>query len=92
MNLIDAILEKRKGPVLGKLRIITLIEGDLQMLMRMFLQAEEEELIEDDKRFVKANYRSQKNYSIETAILEKCLIMDKSLLSMNVTVYNLTDL
>ena len=92
MNLINAILEKGKGPVLGKLRIITLIEGDLQMLMWIFLQAEEEELIENDKRFAKANYGSQKKYSIETAILEKHLIMDKSLLSMNVTVYNLTDL
>ena len=41
---------------------------------------------------VKANYGSRKNYLIETAILEKQLIMDRSLLTMKVTVYNLTNL
>ena len=92
MNLVNAALEKGKRSVLGKLRIFTLIEGDLQMLMWIFLLAEEEELIENNKRFAKANYGLWKNYSIETAILEKHLIMDKSLLSMNVTMYNLTDL
>jgi len=71
MNIVDATLEKGKGPVLGKLRTITLIEGDLQILMRIFLFSYEQELIEEDNRFAKANYRLQKNYSIETAILEK---------------------
>ena len=42
--------------------------------------------------FVKANYGSRKNYSIETAILEKRLIMDRSMLSSKITVCNLTDL
>ena len=41
MNIIDAMLEKGKGPVLGKLRTVTLIEGDLEILMRIFLYADE---------------------------------------------------
>ena len=55
--------------MLGKLRIITLIEGDLQINMRIHLNADREEVIENDNRFSKANYGSRKNYSIETAIL-----------------------
>ena len=86
------MLEKGKGPTLGKHRTITLIEGDLQILMRIFLKAKEEELIEKDPRFAKTNYGSRKNFSIETAILEKCLIMDRSTLLSKITVCNLTDL
>ena len=33
-NTIDAMLDKGKGPLLGKLRIIELIEGDLQLIIR----------------------------------------------------------
>ena len=61
-------------------------------MMRMYLNTLEEELIEGDKRFSKANYSSKKNFSIETAILEKQLILDNSLLSLEKTMYNLTDL
>ena len=92
LNIVDVMLEKGKGPTLGKLRTITLIEGDLQILMRIFLKAKDEELIEKDRRFAKANYGSRKNYSIETAILEKRLIMDRSMLSSKITACDLTDL
>jgi len=92
LNIIDVMLEKGKGPKLGKLRTITLIEGDLQLLMRIFLDGSTNELIEKDPRFSKANYGSRKNFSIESAILEKRLILDHSLLSQKETIYNLTDL
>ena len=59
-NLIDITLEKGKGPIIKKFRIITLIEGDLQILMRKYLRSESEDLIEKDLRFLKANYRSRK--------------------------------
>jgi len=88
----DVILEKGKGPRLGKLRTITLIEGDLQLLMRIFLNATDQETIENDRRFSTANYGSRKNYSIESAILEKRLILDHSTLRMEKTIYNFTDL
>ena len=91
-NQVDTSLEKGKGPVLGKLRFITLIEGDLQMNMRTHLASNEEELIEKDNRFSKANYGSRKNYSIETAILQKRLIFDNSLIEMKPSTHNFTDL
>ena len=92
VNAVDIALKKGKGPVLGKLRILTLIEGDLQALMRIFPCAKDCELIENDKRLAKANYRLCKNFSIETAIAEKRLIADRSLLMHKATVYNLIDL
>ena len=68
LNLVEMILEKGKGLIIGKLRSITSIEGDLQINMRIHLRADKEELIENDRRFSKSNYGSRKNYSIETAI------------------------
>ena len=44
-------LEKGKGLVLGKLRNITLIKGDIQINMCIKLWVDEEELIEKDSRF-----------------------------------------
>ena len=67
-KIIETTLEKGKGPILGKLRNITLIEADLQIGMRISLNSEKEELIENDERFSKVNYRSRKNYSITSAI------------------------
>ena len=86
------MISKGKGMVLGKLRIITLIEADLQYIMRIFLGDEEEEKIEKDDRFSKTNYGSRKNYSIESALLEKRVIFDNSMMSGNPTIYTITDL
>ena len=60
--------------------------------MRIFLGDEDEEVIESDSRFSKVNYGSRKNYSIESALLEKRLIFDSSILSCKLIMYNLTDL
>ena len=46
LNLIDVMLEKGKVPIIRKLRIIILIEGDLQILMRKYLRSKSKELIE----------------------------------------------
>ena len=43
---LDALLNKGKGMILGKLRTITLIEADLQCIIRLCLNDNEEELIE----------------------------------------------
>ena len=72
--------------VIGKLRIIILIEADLQYIIRIYLGDEEEEMIESDNRFLKANYGLRKNYSIKIAILEKRLTFDNSLLSYKLTI------
>jgi len=91
-KIVDVILDKGKGMILGKLRTITLIEADLQYIMRIFLNDEKEERIETDRRVSKSNYGSRKNYSIETALLEKRLIMDNSMIKGQPTIYHLTDL
>ena len=38
LKILDAMLEKGKGMILGKLRTITLIEADLQYIMRLYLE------------------------------------------------------
>ena len=68
-SLVETTLEEGKGLVLGRLRSITLIEGDLQINMRIYLRIDKEELIKNDSSFSLANYGSHKNYSIETALL-----------------------
>jgi hypothetical protein len=92
LDILDVMIGKGKGMILGMLRIITLIEADLQFIMRIFLREDVEELIENDDRFSKANYGSRQNYSIESAILEKRLIFDNSMLSGKKTIYTITDL
>ena len=73
LDILDVMIEKGKGMVSGKLRVISLIEEGLQHIMRTHLgdKDEDKETIENDTRFSKTNCRSRKNYSIETALLEK---------------------
>ena len=40
------MIEKEKGPVVSKLRTIQLIEADLQMIMRIFINYRVKEKIE----------------------------------------------
>ena len=86
------MLEKGKGSITGKLWTVTLIEADLQYVIRMYLSGKIEEKIEQDDWFSKANYISRKNYLIETAILKKRLIYNLSKLTRNPTLHNMTDL
>ena len=92
LKILEICIEKGKGPLLGKLQNLQLIEGDLQIMMRMFLFADGKELIEKDPRFSKANYRLRLNYSIKTALLEKRIIFDNSMLTMENTICTFTDL
>jgi len=92
LKILEIYIKKGKGPRLGKLRNLQLIKGDLQIMIRMFLYSEEKEIIEKDPRISKVNYSSHKNYSIETAILEKRLVFDSSMINMENTIYTLTDL
>ena len=70
LNLVEISLKKGKGPVLEKLRCITLIETYIQIRMWITLGSKKEELIEKDTRFSIVNYSSRQNYSIESVILE----------------------
>ena len=90
--MLDAMLGKGKGMIIGKLRAIILIEADLQNIMRMHLEDSEEEMIKSDDRSSKSNCSSRTNYSIETAMLEKRLTFDQNLLSAKLIACHLTDL
>ena len=74
MKILEICIEKGKGSRIRKLRNLQLIEGNLQIIMRIFLNSDKEEIIKRDLRISKVNYGSRKNYSIETAILEKRLV------------------
>ena len=92
LGVLNVMIGKGKGILLGKLQIINLIEADLQCIMRTCLGDNDEEIIEKNCRFSKANYGSQWKYSIETALLEKRLMFDNSMLSGNETICTITDL
>ena len=53
------MLQKGKGPVLGKLRTMQLVEADFQLLIRIFLNERMVGLIETDERISKGNYGSR---------------------------------
>ena len=46
---IDVMIEKDKGPILGKLRLIELIEGDLQTLVRTHVGLRNDYNIKNDR-------------------------------------------
>ena len=74
MKVLDITLEKGKGLILGKLRIIQLIEANLQLMIRIFIGGRNDKNIETDNRLSKYNYESRRNYSIDTVLLEKRLM------------------
>jgi len=92
LKVLDIILEKGKGPFLGKLRTIQLIEADLQLMMRIFIGARNDENIAQDKRLSTFNYGSRRYYSIDTAILEKRLMYDNSIRDGKTTIHTISDL
>ena len=53
------MLDKGKGPILGKLRTIQLIEADLQLIMRIFVGLRNQNTIEGDNRLSEFNFRSR---------------------------------
>jgi hypothetical protein len=59
------MIEKSKGVKLGKLRVIQLIEADLQIIMRLSIKNRNIGKIEQDKRISKSNFESRSKYLIE---------------------------
>ena len=92
MKVLDIILEKGKGPILGKLRIIQLIEADMQSIIRIFVGDRNNENTETDERLSQYNYGSQKNYSINIAILEKRLMCNVLIRNRQTSIHNISDL
>ena len=90
-NMIDTMIEKGKGPYIEKLRIIELIEGDLQLIIRIYIGLRNDKNIQKDKRILHFNFGSRKNYSIQSASLEKRLIYDTSKYNNEPTIHLLLD-
>lgn len=78
LNILDTIVDKEKGPVLGKLRIIQLIEADLQLMLSIFFSLWNDSNIEEDLRLLKCNFGMRKGYSVKNAILEKQLLFESN--------------
>lgn len=91
-KILDCIVEKGKGPILGKLRIIQLIEADLQLLMRIFFSLRTEGNIETDQRIAQCNFGSRRGYSVESCILEKRLLYESNLFDKTQLVHTISDL
>ena len=86
------MIEKVKGPVLGKLRKIQLIEADLQITMRIVVNVRNKGNIESDDRVFNINYVSRPRCSIKDAILEKRLVFENGLVIVKHIIYDMTDL
>ena len=78
LKVLDMMLDKGKGLIIGKLQTIQLIEADSQLLMRIFLGIRIENFIKKDSRISKFNFRLQKFFLIEEVILEKRIICANS--------------
>ena len=91
-SVLDTMLDKEKGLVLGKLLIIELIEGDLQLIIRLHAGLRNNRNIEKDSRLSKFNFGSRQDYSIESVLLEKRLIYDISQYNSETTVHLFSDL
>ena len=90
LKVLDIILEKGKGPILGKLYTIKLIETNLQLIMRIFVGSRNNENIEKDKRLSQFNYGLRRNYLINTVILEKRLIYDASMRNGKISMHTIS--
>ena len=74
----DAILEKGKGPRLKKLRMLEVIEADLQLAMRTHLGSRMGERAQSDDRMSKHDHGSRKVNSTANTLLEKRLVVDNT--------------
>ena len=68
---LNIMLEKGKGPVLGKLRTTQLVESNFQLLIIIFVNERMVGVIETDERISKGNCRSRKGHSIDDLMLKK---------------------
>ena len=86
------MIKKGKGLFIDKLRIIQLIEGDLQLIISIYVGLSNYRNIRSDKRILHFNFDSPKDYSIKSVLLEKCLIYDSSKYHNKPTMHLLSDL
>ena len=92
LKVVDVVIEKGKGPRIDKLRILEMIEANLQLVMRILLGSRMNERIETDARVSKCNYGSRSGHSIENELVEKRLTMDCAKKSGEENVHAMSDL
>ena len=92
LKVLDIILDKGKGLVLGKLWIIQLIKADFQLLMKTFLQNRNNSNIKQNNNISKFNFGSRRHYSINDILLEKRLVYNTSMWIREKRIYMITDL
>lgn len=92
VKILDEVIDKGKGPILGKLRIMQLIEADLKLIMRIFVDLRMENVTKNQRNLSRYNFGSRKVFSIDTATLEKRLMCDYAKYSGQRMVHNLSDL
>ena len=71
LKILDIMLGKGKGLILGKLRTIELIEADLQIIICVLINKRTRNNTENNKCISKENYGSYRGYLIDNLILEK---------------------
>ena len=76
LDVLGTMIEKGKGNRTKKLRVMQKIEVYLQLLMTIFLGLRIAKDYENYNRMSKHNYGPRKGHSIESASLEKRLILD----------------
>ena len=85
-------IRKVKGPKLKKLRILEMIEADLQLVMRACLGCRMNERVETDKIVSKYNYGSRKGSFIENDLIEKRLMFDHAKKTEEINTHPISDL
>ena len=86
------MIEKLKVLVLGKLRTMQLVEADIQLIMRMFVNIRNKGNMESDERGSKRNYGSRTAHLVAYAILEKILVFDNIIVTVNYNIHAIADL
>ena len=92
LKALHIVLKKGKCLVLGKLQTIQLIEANFQLIIRVFLNARNIEIIENNTRLLKIKFRSRRNYTIKEALLEKKLIHNSVIRVGAIKVHIITNL
>ena len=74
-KILDVIIEKGKGPILGKLRIMQLIDADIQILIRICIGKQNDNSIENNGKFSKYNCSLRKRILHRNCIIIKEISM-----------------
>ena len=87
---IAVMLEKGKGLRIDKLRIIQLIEADLQMLMRTIISPVANKVVYENQ--LNPSRYARKFTTTMNTLVEKCLVLESSMLNRDKSVWVVSDM